>query len=334
MFKFLDITYLFHSSPIPLNVQWNRKYYSCGDFSIQLNASDYDDSMKYVMCDDYPEVGIINQVNYENKETGEYVLLSGYFLEFKLYDKIVYPRFNQSGNITNIARNLFNGYKSDIDIECGLFENLGTTTTLQESNDELAKRLYALLQSQELSFRVKFDYVNNNRFFEVWQGIDRTQDNIQGNNWVTFSSEFGNVKNEVITIDDSNYKNYAIVVGNGAYEDGNQITEIVDLSNGGYQKQVYVDATSSTYDSEEQTLQEFKDSLYQIGLENLLEKNMIQNITFDLIQGDEFDLGDKVTYYNAYLKKTYETRIIELSYIYKNNDKEVKITIGDLMPKH
>lgn len=58
------------------------------------------------------------------------------------------------------------------------------------------------------------------------------------------------MQNEEVIIDASNYKNYAVVIGNGKYEDGNQIEVDVDLSGGGYKKYLYVDQTGQTFDKD------------------------------------------------------------------------------------
>ena len=41
------------------NVQWNRKYYECGDFSIQISAGDYSSDMKYIYINGRKELGMI-----------------------------------------------------------------------------------------------------------------------------------------------------------------------------------------------------------------------------------------------------------------------------------
>lgn len=67
------------------SLMWHRCYYQPGDFLLQVKASDYDSSWAYVYCDDRPETGIIQKVEYDDSYTGptgdDTVLLSGFFLE-------------------------------------------------------------------------------------------------------------------------------------------------------------------------------------------------------------------------------------------------------------
>ena len=48
----------------PTNVQWNRKYYEPGSFSIQLSLNQYSEDIKYIYTKDRPEVGKVSQKNY------------------------------------------------------------------------------------------------------------------------------------------------------------------------------------------------------------------------------------------------------------------------------
>ena len=46
------------------NLQWTRKYYKSGTFSIQIPIKQYDTSFRYVYTKDRPEVGEISQINF------------------------------------------------------------------------------------------------------------------------------------------------------------------------------------------------------------------------------------------------------------------------------
>lgn len=99
--------------------------------------------------------------------------------QYKLNDKIVFPRFNASGNIETLARSIVSTYKDDIPLlQLGTANvpPLGTDTTKEDTGHGMATVLYELLQTQELSFRCVYDYQENTMSFIVWQGLDRTQD--------------------------------------------------------------------------------------------------------------------------------------------------------------
>lgn len=322
-----------------INLQWIRCYYEPGQFSLQMSASDYRSDARYIYADERPEVGIIQKWEYADGYDGSVVQISGYFYEFKLNDKVVYPRFLQTGNIETLARLLVSTYKSDIPILYLDDANdplLGETLTKEITGDGLAKALYEMLKTQEMSYRCRYDYVNNKMLFGVWKGLDRTQEQ-STNSFVTFSTAFKNISNENTTIDQSAYKNYAIVIGNGKYEEGNQIRVDVDLSGDDYQQILYVDETGMNYNSSEQTLDEYKASLYQAGLEALEKYVQITNVKFDTIERglvymEDYDLGDKCDIVLDSIQAAYTSRIIEVDEVWKENKHTVTLQFGEKKP--
>lgn len=97
-----------------INLQWNRKYYECGSFEIMMMASEYNNDAKYLYTPDRKEVGIIQKVHLTKSIKGRFVTISGFFYEFMLNDKIIYPIFRQTHPLETIAWNMVNTYKSDI----------------------------------------------------------------------------------------------------------------------------------------------------------------------------------------------------------------------------
>lgn len=67
-----------------LSLMWNRKYYSCGEFSMTIPADVYDASWMFIIAPKRPETGIIEKVEYNDNPTYGYrdsVVVSGRFLE-------------------------------------------------------------------------------------------------------------------------------------------------------------------------------------------------------------------------------------------------------------
>lgn len=90
----LDESFNLVSGPLDYeSLQWNRKYYETGDFSMSVLSSDYDPSWAYIYTPFRPEMGIIQKVEFadtshtpDGKDT---VIVSGFFLDFML-DKLVF----------------------------------------------------------------------------------------------------------------------------------------------------------------------------------------------------------------------------------------------------
>lgn len=322
---------------VSTNIIWNRRYYECGDFSVEIPEEQYMFSFAYIYTPDRPEFGIIHKVEHTETYKGKMVELKGYFYEYELNSKIIYPRYIKTGNIEAVSRDMVSRFKEDIPrLVLGQAAGLGCAISIQSTGDNLARRLYTLLKTQELSFRTSYSYESGIITYSVWQGLDRTQgQNV--NDYVTFSDGFGNMGSKDIVIDTSNYKNYAVVIGNGKYEDGGQIEVIVDKSAGGYKRKVYIDQTGMRYDAEEQTIAEFKESLYQEGGEALEKYSIIRSIEFEpdmcsLVYMKDYDLGDKCDIVLDIFGEAYQARIVEIKEIFKTNNHTISLTLGDRIP--
>lgn len=68
-----------------IELQWNRKYHDSGNFVLYMAAKNYNPDIKYIQVKDRPETGIVQKIVYEEKTNGEFVTLSGFFIE-KLLD--------------------------------------------------------------------------------------------------------------------------------------------------------------------------------------------------------------------------------------------------------
>lgn len=68
-----------------IELQWNRKYHEAGNFVLYIAAKDYNPDIKYIQVKDRPETGIVQKIMYEEKTNGDFVTLSGFFIE-KLLD--------------------------------------------------------------------------------------------------------------------------------------------------------------------------------------------------------------------------------------------------------
>ena len=315
------------------NLQWTRRYYECGEFSVQIRAADYQSAMAYVYTRDRPETGIIQKVEYAASLKGEFVQLSGFFLESMLNDKIVYPTFYGRGNLETAARELVTAYKDDIPLlRLGGISGVGSSVTWQETGGQMADVLYETLQTQELSFRCRYSLEDDAVYYEVWQGLDRTQPQT-ANNPVTFSRTFRNLSGANIATDVSNAKNFAVVAGSG--EEAGRIVAEVDLSEGGYKRKLYVDQRNLSYDPGEQTLDEYREELRQKGREKLLKYVGSFNADVDAVDGGgfvylrDYDLGDKCDVIVDSVSLSLEARIIAVYEVVKQGRRTVSLELGD-----
>lgn len=315
------------------NLQWTREYYKTGQFSVQIGAAGYTSGMAYLYTPDRPETGVIQKVELNETVKGRFVQLSGYFLEAILNDKVVYPTFYASGAIPAAVVAMLRQYKDDIpllqiaDAPAALAED----TAWQETGGALADVAYTKLRTVQCSLRCRYDYQANIITAEVWQGLDRTQRQT-ANPFVTFSDGFGNLNEVDASQDSSNYKNYAIVVGQDQAE--NRKVAYADLSGGGYKRVLYIDARGERWDPEKQTESEYLAGLTQKGLDKLLDYQIIRNVDVSAGSGgfvylQDWDLGDKVDVLVEDIGLAMEARIITVREVFKKNNHTVEIELGD-----
>lgn len=311
----LDADYNISSILRTTNLQWNRKYYEPGNFSIEIPIAQYSADYVYIFTKDRPEMGIISQINYVDKRGYKEVNLSGFFLENALNDRVVYKKgrsnitndpewLNQSGIAEDVAFAFFNAFKDVIfdnngietqcllDIESGVSLSRGNTTDHERAGEELGTKIYSILKPSEMSYRVSYDFENNKRIFNVWNGYDRTQDQNE-NNPVTFSTKYGNIKNPDILMDDTSYKNGIIVENDNA---GNIYSRMILLPDGNISKIMYLKSTINRIDYESDD--DFYRAIDAEAAAELLNHVKLINIEFDAMEGsyeymEDFDLGDK-----------------------------------------
>ena len=298
------------------NLQWNREYYTVGTFSVQVAVGAYKPSMVYLYTPDRPETGIIQKVELTETVKGRFVQITGYFLEAILNDKIVYPTYYASGAIPSAVVAMLRQYKDDIPLltVADAPATQADETSWQETGGQLADVAYTKLQTVQHSLRCRYDYLANTITAEVWQGLDRTQEQTV-NPFVTFSDGFGNLTEVDASKDTSNYKNYAVVVGQDQAE--NRKVAYADLSGGGYKRTLYVDARSERWDPSQQTEEEYLAGLQQLGLDKLLDYMVITNVDIQAASSgfvylQDWDLGDRVDattdLYDSYTIRTpYDT---------------------------
>lgn len=204
----------------PVNTQWNRNYYESGTFSIQLPIEQYRQDICYVYTDQRPEMGKVSQINYMEQNGFESMQLSGYFLEKELDRHVVFPIGSssnilegpswskQSGCAETVAYTFFKGFEkikigdveSTLGIECAESKGRGEATVHAREGEFLGEKIYTILKPSELSYRVRYDYLKNQKLFEIWQGIDRTQENLENADPIIFSTKYGNITNPSILI--------------------------------------------------------------------------------------------------------------------------------------
>jgi len=314
-----------------INLQWTRRYFECGEFSVQIRMSDYDGSIKYIYSPDRPETGIIEKLHSDSDVSGEYVQLSGRFLEAFIGRDVVYPRFTASGTPAELVRSAISTYGVDVPELLFLPSDAdGESTSVDWFGNELDKATNDLLRSAELSQRICYNPHTGDLEHEIWKGLDRTQSQ-DVNNYAFFSDANNSVDKISVDEDESGYRNFAIIAIEGgtlyydARTDPNEPRRVK-----------FFDQTSAQPD-DGQTTSQFHQALIQQAKEELQNWVKINSVEASTIQSRlvylrDYDLGDKCDIVTNDMRRSYESRIIEVYEVFKEGQHFVDVTFGDKIP--
>jgi hypothetical protein len=307
---------------------------------MQIPLWQYSNDIAYIYANDRQELGIVEQINYTNRSGYSFVQLSGHFLENELNKMAVYPK--GTSNIINspdwvskeddaetVALAYFNAFKSvtftvngtsitsALDITSAAGSGRGNIANHERNGEYLGDKLYEILNPSEMSYKVTYDFINNQKVLTVWQGIDRREEQTD-NNPIVFSTKYGNIKNPNILIDNTKYKNTAIVqnkstVNNVDVIHERAISQRAEGETSNDDKVLFVTATVNKADY--LTDADFYAALDNYGSLKLNENIKTVNVDFDAIEGsyeymEDFDIGDKCSIEIPEIGLSAEARLI------------------------
>lgn len=296
---------------------WTTRYYSAGDFELYTPATpellqtvqrDY----YIVRDDDLTQAMIIS--NFEVKtdvENGDYITITGQSLKSILNRRIIWTQTVIKGNIESMIRKLVTDNAINPTIAARAISRLvlgatiGLTGTIeaQYTGDNLGETLTAIGQTYGIGYDVLLDMENKQFKFVLLQGVDRTynQNTVPP---VVFSNEFENLLTTDYKYNSDNYKNVALVAGEG---DGTaRTTATVGTASDLDRYELFVDARDVSSNDGEITPSEYTNLLLERGNQDLaetvitesIEGEIAANYTYKLNR--DYFLGDLVEIINAY----------------------------------
>lgn len=315
-----------------ISIQWNRRYYEAGDFQLELRAEDWNPLIEYVYTAQRPETGMVEKIEVEHAVKGDFVLVSGFFLEGMLNWKTTFPAVSSTGNVCAKCKALVALLAVDTGIIVPEAADIGGSASFESEGEFLGDAMYMALKKQEIGQRVRLDYSTGNLLYEVWQGLDRTQSQ-SANNFAAFCQNFGSVDSMRLTRDKSGMRNYLIVryvVGEAT------ATMEIDLREGGeVRRDLFIDTGMAQEDG--QTEADFLAAVEAEARTQAEEYRSLINIDADVLQRNilyliDYDLGDKCDVRDDRLMLAYECRIIEINEVWKKNVHKVSLQFGDKLP--
>lgn len=325
-----------------------RRYSKCGEF--ELHTSFNSEILKLLEIGSIVyksgdlEAGHIEYRNIKLDEQGKEILIvKGKFLTGYLSKRIIWGRENIDGTVedsirsivTNHAITPINSSRSIPLLELGEIKGFTDTIKRQSSYNNLLEEVEKIATNSELGFRTMIDINNKKIVFDIYKGVDRS-------NKIVFSKEFENVLEQEYTDSVDNYKNVALIAGEGEGTD-REIAFIGD--NVGLDRdEIYVDAKdlqSTKKVGEVDTpipRAEYIEMLKDRGRVSLSELVRVEtfdskvNLKSNYIYKEDYDLGDIVTIKSKKWGLTIDTRITEVEEVHEEDGFNIFVTFGNEVP--
>jgi Siphovirus ReqiPepy6 Gp37-like protein len=336
---------------------WKRKYYKSGSFELHLFLPQASKDALYLigllqkgnilMKEDSPEeAGYIEDIILDDAGS-ETIVVKGYFVDNLIKERFVWMMHSYSGTIEEVMKNFVSN-------NCILPENpnrvvpnlvlsnaRGVTKQANEVNSfgSLNELMEELAVKYDVGWRVLFDLVNKKYVFDVFEGKDSSVNQTK-NPHTIFSIDYENVLNQTYSDSYSNYRNMALIGGQGEGAE-RKFAIINDELTGFERRELFVDAKDIVQEKEDGsplTDQEYEAILIERGKSKLSELTPIQtfksgiSVLSNLIYKQDFDLGDKVTIQNNRWGITINTRITSIDEVYENNKVDIRVNFGNNIP--
>lgn len=331
------------------SLQWNARYYGIGDFELhipighpataeeKIKHQELLNSLKkteYVYLQGDKHTGIIQNREYINND----YCVKGQFLESLFNSRVVDTKFTAANTtVEQIARRIVDEFiinpadpaRKISNIHLGEYKKLGNLISYSQRGKHVDEVLGELLFTEELSYNLHYDFEQDKIYFDVFEGVDRTQSQ-DVNSWAVFSREFMNIISDTEKhTHSSNYKNFAYVAGMGEGEQRVMIT-VNQAKDGEDIKELWVEARDLQR-AEGQSETDYHNQLITRGEQKLSEYQQIESVFFDVdtTVAGQYEIGDKCTYINTNIGIIAEGRITETKEVWERKGYKKSLVFGE-----
>ena len=335
------------------SVIWNMQFFGSNDFELVVagtpeNVTRLEVGKYLVRSNDMSNGEYKNVMLIESRELafdveeGWRLTLRGGGLKRILVRRIIWNQTNLTGKIEKIIRqvitdNVISPVMPErtienfvLDTEQGFSDEVqDTEADTQLSGENIAEWLESICTSYGIGWDI---YISGGNYvFTLKKGTDRTYNQTVVNP-VVFSPEYDNLITSIYTHDITEYRNAAIVAGEG--EGTNQRITTVGTATGLDRFETFVDGSSVSSDGEIITLETYMKMLSDYGNDQIketqynekFEGEIIPNGMYDL--NEDYFLGDLVQIENEN-NISAQTRIIEIIYSEDQNGWSLTPTFSD-----
>lgn len=305
---------------------WTTRYYKPGDFELYLRASSQASALLkknyYVGKSDSSSLCMVERIGIqEDEEEGDHYVVSGRDLKSLLERRIIWEQTMLNGKVEQCLRRLIleNAIETTPErVIPGLI--LGAESLLPASIKKqiTGTNLMESIQDICITYQYGWDvlFLDGNFPVMFYKGTDRSYNQTNTDNpYVVFSAEFDNLISSVYAQDASQYRNVALVAGEG--EGKARKKTVVGEASGLDRYELYVDARDVSSNEGEISDAEYLAQLYGRGMEKLEAAS--RDETFEAvvdntnlyIMGKDYFMGDIVTVQNKYGVRA-NARVVEM----------------------
>lgn len=307
-------------------ILWTKKYKDVGGCVLTL-AADKDllyqllYEVKYISRDDDDMVCEIAKISLNvNKETGKKtIVVTGLAVSNILNRRIVWEQTQYTTTAEIFIRRLVldciteptNDDRLVEYVKLGQLMNYSEELTKQVTYENVLTTIKDLCTTYNYGFKMILNSSKNFNF-QLYKGLDCSK-NQTDNDFIIFSTDYNNLNSLDWEIDYSEFKNVALVGGEG--EGTARKTTSVGTATGIDRYEMFVDASGVS--SEEETITNYDDVLSEKGEEALSNQKAKQtvNCSIDInsyIYKEDYDLGYKVTIEDTDFGITFDATIVEV----------------------
>lgn len=299
------------------SLMWCKRYYDVGALDIEIEATEETVEVfqrgNYITRNDDTSIYRIEAIELNTDvDEGDYLIVGAYDCKKILAQRIIWSTVIFSGTVEDYIRKLITDNlisPSDTDRAISGFilgDKRGYTETIEQQTtyDNLCEKIISICKTYEYGWSV--DFVNKNLYINIYKGEEKG---------VRFSPQFENIADTKYKVDYSNYKNVALVGGDGEGKDRKLKT--VGTATGLERCEMFVDAKSISSNTEEYTEETYYNALENEGKEKIAETAVSAEFegSIDWLNTyaykEDYNLGDVVTIDNGY-GVSIKARIIEI----------------------
>lgn len=315
---------------------WTDRYYAAGDFELEISPSDR--AMEYVKFGNYlwfsesEHLMIIEYIESQTDiENGDTVLIKGKSLEYILNRRIIWGERVISDKLQNgiktliteaivnpsvAGRKIDNFVYKDTEIE----RIKDKTMDIQYIGDNLYEAVQSLCEQHGIGFRILLNEEDFTFVFELYDGTDRSYDQIVVPQ-IIFSRKYSNINESEYIENREEWKNVTLIGGEG--EGSSRYYTIRGTETGLERREIFTNAANVR--SEDISPAQYEAALQEEG-QKTLKDNKIQ-MAFDgdidysrpFKYGQDFFVGDIVEAEDNYgMQGTF--RITEYMWSYNKNE--------------